>query len=85
MVQGALAPAMLPMGQGYADFRNHPAFTFLMEKFVDALFGHRLRYNFPRLWMTKGETLREFVDNWGLKRRSGPRLGPAGSSHGRPL
>ena len=65
--QGALAPAMLPMGQGYADFRNHPAFTFLMEKFVDALFGHRLRYNFPRPWMTKGETLREFVDNCGAE------------------
>ncbi|AMV41741.1 7-cyano-7-deazaguanine synthase [Paraburkholderia caribensis] len=61
--QGALAPAILPVGQGYADYRNHPAFTVLMEKFVYALFGHRLRYRFPRLWMTKGETLREFVDN----------------------
>lgn len=65
--QGSLAPAMLPVGQGYADYRNHPAFTVLMEKFVDALFGHRLRYNFPRLWMTKGETLREFVDNCGVE------------------
>jgi hypothetical protein len=63
--QGALAPAILPVGQGYADYRNHPAFTVLMEKFVYALFGHRLRYRFPRLWMTKGETLREFVDNCG--------------------
>ena len=63
--QGALAPAMLPVGQGYADYRNHPAFAVLMEKFVDALLGYRLRYKFPRLWMTKGETLREFVDNCG--------------------
>ncbi|SOE70902.1 hypothetical protein SAMN05414139_03909 [Burkholderia sp. D7] len=63
--QGALAPAILPVGQGYADYRNHPVFTVLMEKFVYALLGHRLRYRFPRLWATKGETLREFVDNCG--------------------
>jgi hypothetical protein len=63
--QGALAPAMLPVGQGYADYRNYPAFTVLMEKFVYALFGHRLRYSFPRIWKTKGETLREFVDAYG--------------------
>jgi hypothetical protein len=36
-----------------------------MEKFIGALLGHRLRYRFPRLWMTKGETLREFIDNCG--------------------
>jgi hypothetical protein len=65
--QGALAPAMLPVGQGYADYRNHPAFTVLMEKFVGALLGHRIRYIFPRLWRTKGETLREFIDNCGLE------------------
>ena len=65
--QGALAPTMLPVGQGYADYRNHPAFTALMEKFVGALFGHRVRYTFPRLWMTKGETLREYVDNCGVE------------------
>jgi hypothetical protein len=57
--QGALAPAILPVGQGYADCRNHPAFTVLMEKFVGTLLGHQLRYRFPRLWMTKGKTLRE--------------------------
>lgn len=63
--QGALAPAILPVGQGYADYRNHPAFSVLMEKLVSAVLGHRLHYRFPRLWMTKGETLREFVDNCG--------------------
>lgn len=63
--QGALAPAILPVGQGYADYRTHPTFTVLMEKFVYALLGHRLRYQFPRLWMTKGETLREFIDTCG--------------------
>lgn len=63
--QGALAPAILPVGQGYADYRNHPVFTALMEKFVGALLGRPLRYRFPQLWMTKGETLREFIDNCG--------------------
>jgi hypothetical protein len=57
--QGALSPAILPVGQGFADYRNHPAFTVLMEKFVGTLLGRQLRYRFPRLWMTKGETLRE--------------------------
>ncbi|MER8764747.1 MULTISPECIES: hypothetical protein [unclassified Mesorhizobium] len=63
--QGALAPAILPVGQGYADYRNHPVFTALMEKFVKVLLGHGLRYRYPRLWTTKGETLREFIDNCG--------------------
>ncbi len=63
--QGALAPAILPVGQGYADHRNNPVFTALMEKFVKALLGHGLRYRYPRLWMTKGETLREYIDNCG--------------------
>lgn len=63
--QGALAPALLPVGQGYEDYRNHPVFTVLMERFVNVLLGYRLHYRFPRLWMTKGETLREFVDSCG--------------------
>ncbi|WP_305825046.1 7-cyano-7-deazaguanine synthase [Massilia brevitalea] len=61
--QGALAPALLPVGQGYEDYRSHPVFTVLMERFVFALLGHHIHYSFPRLWMTKAETLREFVAN----------------------
>lgn len=60
--QGALAPALLPVGHGYEDYRNHPAFTKLMERFVYALLGYRVQYQFPRLWMTKGQTLREFIE-----------------------
>jgi len=59
--QGALAPALLPVGQGYEDYRSHPVFTVLMERFIFALLGHQIHYSFPRLWMTKAETLREFV------------------------
>lgn len=60
--QGALAPALLPVGQGYEDYRSHPVFAALMERFFNALLGYQIQYRFPRLWMTKGETLREFVD-----------------------
>ena len=60
--QGSLAPVLLPVGHGYEDYRSHPAFTVLMECFFKALLGYEVKYRFPRIWMTKGETLREFVD-----------------------
>ncbi|UHH29260.1 7-cyano-7-deazaguanine synthase [Pseudomonas veronii] len=63
--QGALAPVLLPVAHGYEDYRNHPVFTKLMECFIEALLGYRFQYTFPRLWMTKGETLREFVETCG--------------------
>lgn len=59
--QGALGPALVPVGQTYEDYRNHPLFTDRMERFLAALFGRRVRFEFPRLWQTKGETLAEFV------------------------
>lgn len=58
--QGSLGPALLPVGQGYPDYRNHPAFTAKMEVLSRGLFGHAVRYEFPRIWTTKGETLTEF-------------------------
>lgn len=63
--QGALAPALVPVGQAYEDYRNHPLFTGRMEKFLAALFGHSVRFEFPRLWFTKGETLAAFVRECG--------------------
>ncbi len=57
--QGALGPALLRVGHIYADYRNHPAFTNRMEKFIKQLFDYDLKYVFPRIWNTKGETLRE--------------------------
>jgi 7-cyano-7-deazaguanine synthase in queuosine biosynthesis len=60
--QGALGPALVPVGQAYEDYRSHPLFTGRMERFLDALLGHRVRFSFPRLWYTKAETLRKFVD-----------------------
>ena len=60
--QGALGPSLVTVGQAHEDYRNHPLFTVRMERFLEALLGHRVRYQFPRLWHTKGETLREFVE-----------------------
>jgi 7-cyano-7-deazaguanine synthase in queuosine biosynthesis len=60
--QGALGPALVTVGQSYEDYRSHPLFTGRMERLIEALFGHRVRYVFPRLWNTKGETLRRFVE-----------------------
>lgn len=59
--QGALGPALVPIGQAYIDYRNHPLFTDRMAVLVKALFGHKVKYEFPRLWSTKGETLRAYI------------------------
>ncbi len=60
--QGALGPALVLVGHGYPDFRNHPQFTQRMERFVYALFGTPITYTFPRMAFTKAQTLREFID-----------------------
>lgn len=60
--QGAIGPTLVTVGQGYDDYRNHPLFTLKMQSFVAALFDHQVSYVFPRLWHTKGETLRDYLD-----------------------
>jgi 7-cyano-7-deazaguanine synthase in queuosine biosynthesis len=59
--QGAFGPALVTVAHAYADYRNHPLFTARMAKFLNALLGTSLRFSFPRLWQTKGETLRAFA------------------------
>jgi hypothetical protein len=59
--QGALGPTLAPVGQAYPDYRSHPLFTKRMEKFLKALLDYRVRFEFPQLWRTKGETLSQFV------------------------
>ena len=61
--QGALGPSLIPVGQEYEDYRNHPLFTHRMTVFLSALLDHKVRYTHPRLWHTKAETLAEFVAN----------------------
>jgi hypothetical protein len=59
--QGAIGPALVTVGHTYPDYRSHPLFTVWVERFLSAFLNKDLRYEFPRLWHTKGETLREFV------------------------
>lgn len=63
--QGSIGPALVTSVHSYPDYRNHPVFTVLMERFLKALLGHEVRFAFPRLWNTKGETLREFASKPG--------------------
>jgi len=60
--QGALGPALVTVGQGCEDYRSHPLFTEKMERFLEALLHHKVRFRFTQLWLTKAETLRKFVD-----------------------
>jgi hypothetical protein len=63
--QGALGPSLVTVGQAGEDWRSHPLFTRRMETFLKALLGHTVRYEFPRIWNTKAETLRQFADECG--------------------
>lgn len=55
--QGALGPVLVRSGHAYPDYRVHPAFSRKMENLFQALTGHEIRYEYPRIWHTKGETL----------------------------
>lgn len=63
--QGALGPTLVPVGHAHEDYRNHPSFTQRMEKFLALLFGNKVQFRFPRLWYTKGETLKQFLASGG--------------------
>ena len=60
--QGALGPSLVTVGQAGEDYRSHPLFTRRMEMFLKAILGHTVSYEFPQIWNTKAETLRQFVD-----------------------
>lgn len=60
--QGAIGPTLVTVGHAYEDYRSHPLFTRRMERFLQALLGHAVRFSFPQLWNTKAETLRKFID-----------------------
>ena len=55
--QGALGPVLAVTGHAYPDYRVHPALSRRMERLFKALLGRSARYEYPRLWSTKGETL----------------------------
>lgn len=60
--QGALAPVLISVGQIHPDYRNHPLFMKKMSAFFNAVMDRDIAFEFPRLWYTKGETLREFQE-----------------------
>lgn len=59
--QGAFGPALVTVAHAHPDYRNHPLFMKRMERFLAALFGRPFRFSAPRLWHTKGETLKAYV------------------------
>jgi hypothetical protein len=59
--QGALGPTLVPVGQAYEDYRNHPLFMKRMTVFLKSLLGYEVTFEFPRLWFTKGETLKDYL------------------------
>lgn len=68
--QGALGPSLAGLARHYPDYRNHPAFFRLMEAFVEALLGQSIGYHQPRLWSTKGQTLRAYLNQDGADRKA---------------
>jgi 7-cyano-7-deazaguanine synthase in queuosine biosynthesis len=68
--QGALGPALLPLHNIYADYRNHPTFFRKMERFIRLALQYELSYEQPRLWHTKGQTIFEFISQPGQSAQS---------------
>lgn len=60
--QGALGPVLVPFSRLYPDYRNHPAFFRRMENLVEQVLGISVTYQQPRLWSTKGQTIRSYLD-----------------------
>lgn len=56
--QGIFGPVLTATLQSYPDYRNHPSFTVKAANLIESVFGHKVEYVFPRMWSTKGETLR---------------------------
>lgn len=59
--QGVFGPVLVTAAHAYPDYRNHPLFAVRMERLLQALLRRPVRFTFPRLWHTKGETLREYT------------------------
>ncbi|MGD0469985.1 MAG: hypothetical protein ABSA54_16525 [Terriglobales bacterium] len=69
--QGSLGPWLTPVGNEAPDVRMHPSFTTRLSSFLNHIFGGSLSHAHPRLWKTKGETLRKLknlglADQWWL-------------------
>jgi len=56
--QGTFGPWLLPVGSEAPDIHSHPIFTHRLSRFLELAIGTRIRFEHPRRWHTKGETLR---------------------------
>jgi hypothetical protein len=65
--QGALGPVLVPLYNIYTDYRNFPMFFRKMERFTHALLDCSIKFEQPRLWSTKGETMNAFLGLPGKK------------------
>lgn len=59
--QGALGPWLAPVGNEAIDLRMHPIYTSAFARFVYDVLDAEVKFQHPRLWSTKGETLRALV------------------------
>ena len=60
--QGSLGPALTSIGNEVPDVRMHPTFTAALSDLLTLVLGQRVRFEHPRMWCTKGETLKDLVD-----------------------
>jgi len=75
--QGSLGPWLAPVGNEALDVRMHPIYTQRLARLLKLVLGTNLTYEHPRLWHSKGETLKELsvrglADDW-FETRSCPR------------
>lgn len=80
--QGIFGPALVTSStQAYPDHRSHPLFLVRMEKFLARLLHKPVHYVFPRLWHTKGETLKAYTEIPGVQDWRGTRSCWQGARH----
>ena len=63
--QGALGPSLARVGFTAPDYRAHPVFARLVESLLLGLLDHQVRFEFPQIWHTKGQTIGTLLDTSG--------------------
>lgn len=60
--QGSLGPSLTPVGNEAPDLRMHPVSTRALSDLLTLVLDRRIYFEHPRLWWTKGETLKTLKD-----------------------
>ncbi|MDR3385429.1 MAG: hypothetical protein P4L92_00125 [Rudaea sp.] len=60
--QGALGPWLTPVGQEAPDIRMHPIYTSKLAEVMRSVLNIGVRFEHPRLWTTKGQTLADLKE-----------------------